>query len=299
MRFLCLGEAMAIGVVDGDLARTARIGVGGAELNVALALAHVGHTVTFASRLGNDPFGRLVEQELKQAGVHGLLEWDDAARTAFCLRELTPLERRVVYYRADSAGSHLPSIPSLHDAVRRAGYLHLSGITAALQPRNASDLVDLIRYARHVGCQVSLDVNFREALWSRSVAGPVLLSLARESDLVFAGADEAECLWGVRSATDLHELVVVPELVRKDSDHLRVDVVRDGEVSSIGVPAVAVVDSVGAGDAFAAGYLAGGVRGLDVADQVLLAHTFAAEVMTTPDDALSSAGVRRALAMRW
>jgi 2-dehydro-3-deoxygluconokinase len=131
---------------------------------------------------------------------------------------------------------------------------------------------------------VSFDVNDRRALWDAGTAARVLAVLARKADLVFVGRDEAELLWATARAAELRNLFPdVPELVVKDGD-VGATVFADGieifEPSFV----VDVVDVVGAGDAFAGGYLAA-LLGEAAHDERLIAgHRRAALTLQTTGD---------------
>jgi 2-dehydro-3-deoxygluconokinase len=223
------------------------LGVGGAELNVAVAVRGAGRSVRYATRVGDDPFDALAEAALLEAEVGVLLERNPVARTGFYLRT-DRIDGRVGFYpRRGSAGSRLPRSGILRAAARDARVLHPSGITAALCPGNLVALGRIMDDAHSAGCRISFDVNYRSALWPRELAAPVLTDLALDSDLVWVGADEAEELWGSCSADEVLSLLPVPELVYKDGDRRRIDIFEAGRARSFGLPEVSAVDSVGAG----------------------------------------------------
>lgn len=295
---LCVGEALVVGDVPTRAAGGTymALGVGGAELNVALALDHAGLSAALATRIGDDPLGDLIEDAVSASGVGAIIERDVNAPTGFYLREHRVAGRRVHYYRRGSAGSVLPQRDVVRDRLSRSSILHITGITAALSPENPSALLQLIDDARAVKCAVSFDVNFREQLWPSTVAATVLRDIALRADLVFVGADESRALWGSKDSEETANVLTVTELVIKDSERRAIDVVRSGDSTSFAVPEVDVVDSVGAGDAFAAGYLHAVARG-DAALQTRCAngHAFAHEALLTTDDALDAPAVARAL----
>ena len=294
---LCIGEALVVGRVGPQGVRDCLpLGVGGAELNVAIAARLGGHTVRYATRVGDDPFGALVIRELERAGVEAAVETDSFAPTGMYVRAERIVGRSAHYYRTGSAGSRLPDGETLRRSIREARHLHLTGVTAALSDENPAALRELMRYARSEGCRVSFDVNFRAKLWPVERAAPVLKQLADEADTVFVGADEADELWEADTFDDVRDLLSVPELVYKDGDRLRVGVSTDAGACWIPVTEATVVDSVGAGDAFAAGYLHVALdRSDDVDRRVQLGHAFACSVMATNSDVLDADGVARAL----
>jgi 2-dehydro-3-deoxygluconokinase len=185
----------------------------------------------------------------------------------------------VRYYRRGSAASAMGPAALDAPAVRTAGVLHLTGITPALSP-SCRELVEagLARPGL-----VSFDVNWRPSLW-RDDPGALLRRLADQADVVFVGLDEAAALWGSADAAAVRESLPSPAVV----------VVKDGEVEAtaltaggaVRVPAltVDVVDVVGAGDAFAAGFLAGLLGGLDAVGQLRLGHLTAAAALRAPAD---------------
>ncbi|WP_281193244.1 sugar kinase [Streptomyces yerevanensis] len=202
----------------------------------------------------------------------------------------------VVYYRSGSAASAMSPANMPGEEIRSGRVLHLSGITAALSDDCLALLRDLTapRPGRPL---VSFDVNYRVDLWhDRTEAGGTLLDLARGSDLVFVGADEAEAAWGVTGG---------PAAIRATLPEPRVLVVKEGargatvfERGGTGpaqgtgpdtvtyAPAlhVDVVAHVGAGDAFAAGFLSATLRGLPVRDRIRHGHLMAAAALTVPGD---------------
>jgi 2-dehydro-3-deoxygluconokinase len=195
----------------------------------------------------------------------------------------------VAYYRAGSAASAMSPRNVDLTAVRAARVLHLSGITAALSA-GCLDLVRELVARRPDGPLVSFDVNHRAGLW-RDADGPrVLLELARCADLVFVGEDEADEAWGVTGG---------PEAVRAVLPEPRVLVVKQGAAGAtafvptgdgapapvfVAAPTVDVVASVGAGDAFAAGFLSATLRSLPVSDRLRHGHLFAAAALAGPGD---------------
>ncbi|MDJ0465145.1 sugar kinase [Streptomyces sp. H27-C3] len=211
------------------------------------------------------------------------------------LAEGPPVEEpvsEVVYYRAGSAASAMAPGSMPYRYLWSGRILHLSGITAALSP----DCLALMREltARAPGRPlVSFDVNYRANLW-HDAAGPhprVLLDLARGADLVFVGEDEAEAAWGLTGAAAIRAALPEPEvLVIKQGSlgatvYARTDAAGGGEsVTFVPALTVDVVASVGAGDAFAAGFLSATLRGLPDRARIRHGHLMAAAALTVPGD---------------
>jgi 2-dehydro-3-deoxygluconokinase len=261
-----LGEVMVSLSADrvGPL-RTARhlhVAAAGSEANVAIGVVRLGYPATWVSRLGADEFGELVRATLRGEGVTVCAAADPAAPTGLMVKERRTGDiGRVVYYRAGSAASRLGPADLPDGLIRAAGVLHVTGITPALSPSAAEAVRRAVAVARAAGVVVSLDVNYRARLWDQPTARAELGVLVRQADVVFSGVDEL----GVLGATD------DPKRLLAEGPHTVV--VTDGRNGAYSVGAagtvrqpafpVRVVDPVGAGDAFVAGYLAGLLGGLD------------------------------------
>lgn len=296
MDLLAVGEALVVGILPSSgIGSSLPVGLAGAEVNLVMALRRAGHCTGLATRVGADPFGDFILGALEDEHLATFVERDPDAPTGFYLRTSGPGERNVHYFRRGSAGATLPRSGTLIDAVRQSRRLHLTGITAATDSRNPHLLSVLIGHARETGTTVSFDVNFREGLWSAAAAADPLLQLARSSDLVFTGLDEAIRLWGLASVEQLADLFDVGELVVKDSDTRLIHIFENRRHTTVRVDPVPVVDSVGAGDAFAAGYLHAAALGLDVSARALAGHLFAAEILTQSCDFLDAEAVARAM----
>ncbi|WP_024287385.1 sugar kinase [Cellulomonas sp. KRMCY2] len=258
---------------------------GGAEANVAVHLARLGHCVEWAGLLGADPFGSLVLSYLEDVGV-GVehVRTVPGAPTGVYFKDASPDGTRVYYYRTGSAASqmdttYVESLRGIEPAV-----LHLSGITPALSD-DCHEAMRRLLIDRAVATPcVSFDVNYRPGLWRDSNAGDVMRELAASADVVFVGLDEATSLWNVTSAPQVRALLPEPKvLVVKNSSHGAISFGPEGVLQE--TPAtVAVVEPVGAGDAFAAGWLSGLLRGADPRQRLVLGHAIAGHVLQTTFD---------------
>ncbi len=279
-----IGETMVAFVGQGD-GRDYLAIPAGAESNVAAGMALLGCRSRWVSRLGADPLGRLVEEEVAARGVDVAVERDGVRPTGVMTKHVTATGAERTYYRSESAARGL-SVDDLH-RVGETRWLHVSGITAALSETAAGLVEAIVDRQVDPGPRVSFDVNLRPVLWpDLPTAADTLLSLARRADLVFIGDDEAEALLDTSDAATLADLILrrdEQELVLKRGSDPASVVTADGEVS---VPALAVdvVDLVGAGDAFAAGYLAACSRDWPVDARLRLGHTMGARVVTVLAD---------------
>ena len=282
----CVGETMLLLTPDPgtplDRAQALGTGVAGAESNVACGIAALGHRAAWLSRVGDDPFGRLVTRTVHERGVDvSGVETDPRRPTGLLAKDPDPSGSRVHYYRSGSAASALGPELLGHPLVEDARIVHLTGITAALSA-SADALSEQLLL--DPATTVSFDVNHRPGLWEPGAAAPRLLDLARLADTVFVGRDEAEGLWGTPTAEDVRALLPgVPRLVVKDAEHGATEF-RGEQSVHVPAPGVDVVEPVGAGDAFAAGYLSAELRGLDPRGRLRLGHLCAGAVLRVVGD---------------
>lgn len=286
----CLGETMVCLVPpEGEDARTApalRVDVAGAESNVAMYLADHGVPARWVSRLGDDTFGCRVLDRIAGRGVDVRgVAIDPARPTGLLVKDPGAHGTRVTYHRRGSAASAMTPAVLGHPALRTATVWHLTGITPALSDGCRELAIAAPDAARRVGAAVSFDVNYRPALWD-TVPDVLLRGLADRADICFVGLDEAQSLWRPtpRTANDVRALLPGP----------RVLVVKDGPTAAVAfhgdarfeVPAlrVRVVEPVGAGDAFAAGFLAAVLRGADTAVALRCGHLTAASALSVTGD---------------
>ncbi len=278
---LTLGECLValIGEPMGPLAEATSFGrhVAGAEANVAVGLARLGHAVGYIGRVGDDGLGTAIVRRLRGEGVDVTwLRTEPGAATGLMIRERQPLgPSEVLYRRAGSAGSHLASadVTEAADAgaFAAARWLHLTGITPALSESAAAAVGTAITIARQNGLTVSLDINLRRKLWSDEVAAPVLRGLAAEVDVILGGHDEAAVLTGMGLEAEAADLAAAllklgPGLaVIKQGAAGALALERGGSpVHRHALRVPAVVDPVGAGDAFCAGFICARLEGGDV-----------------------------------
>lgn len=261
------------------------LNVAGSESNVALALSGLGLRVSWASRIGEDAVGERILGHLRARGVDtSMVQIDPAARTGIFLKEPAGSARRVFYYRQNSAASRIDSQLMGAAVSARPRALFLSGITAALSPRACEAVEFGLRAARAQGVLAVFDINYRPMLWSApSIARDVLARCARSADLVLVGDEEAEDLWGTDDPTQIRAMIPDPELVIRRPPRDVVVFEGDNRTETPIAP-VEVVESVGAGDAFAAGYLFARLRGDSVRDRVHCGHAMAASSLSHSGD---------------
>lgn len=301
-RAVCVGEGLVVLVAEpGPLenSETFHRSAGGAEANVARVFAQLGVQAAWVSRVGDDGFGRYLVGQLVAAGVDTSGVTIDGDRpTGIYVKErgsgsderhdLAHGDSAMTYFRAGSAASALsPSDIHGHTAelVARADLIHFTGITPAVSDTAA----DLTRHLMDGPTVVSFDLNYRPALWKCRVdaAAAVLGEHVRGSDVAFMGADEAALVFGTSDPGELRAMFPQPQhLVIKNDAHT---VTAFEGTIRVDVPALklAVVEKIGAGDAFAGGYLTGLLLGRSAVERVRFGHLCAAGALTGHGDIAS------------
>jgi 2-dehydro-3-deoxygluconokinase len=292
-RVVTFGETMALLRPEetGSLADVDRlsIGIGGAESNVAIGLARLGTEVAWLGRIGADGLGERIVRELRGEGVEVVAVVDEDAPTGLMIKErlATGTARPVIYYRTASAGSRITTDDIAALAIPEAALLHVTGITPALSPTAHDAVLMAIAIATVAEIPVSFDVNHRAALWRDRDPAPIYREIATAANIVFAGLDEAQLLVGsdlaaADAAQAIAELGPTQVVIKLGADGCLALI--DGERHEVPAVAVQVVDTVGAGDAFVAGYLAELLAGLPARERLATAVKTGAFACLSPGD---------------
>ena len=284
------GETMVLGVPPrpGRLrhAGSLELKIGGAESNLAIALSRLGLRAGWAGFLGDDEPGQLVLDRIRAEGV-------DTSRvrrlpdrpTGLYLREQVGAQTRVYYYRRWSAASTMSAGALDPGYLEGARFFHLTGITPALSADCRAFTLWAAREARASGARVCFDVNYRSKLWGHEEARALAEEILPEVDLLLVGDEEARALWGRDDEGFLRELAErgPDEVVLKRGGAGSLAFLEGGILEH---PAFGVeeVDPVGAGDAFAAGYLAGHLWGLPAGERLGVANAMGAMSVATLGD---------------
>lgn len=288
---ITFGESMALMMPTSnkgiEYSPTLECTFGGAESNLAIGIARLGHQVGWFSQLGEDPIGTIIVKTLRGEGVDvSRVVRTNQASTGMMMREVIAGQTSVYYYRRNSAASLMT--PELLDEEYIAGarILHVTGITTALSETARQTVIESVRLARKHGVKVSFDPNLRLKLWSIEEAREVLLPLAAEADYFLPGLDELKLLYATEDVdaifNKLHELGNV--CVVKGGDNVTY-LVEQGRVTPVPYFRVdRVVDTVGAGDGFCAGFLSGLLRGISHEEAVRLGNLLGSMVIQTEGD---------------
>ncbi|GII32090.1 sugar kinase [Planotetraspora mira] len=286
-----VGEAMVLLQPEpgGDLASADRLGVhvAGAELNVCAAIARLGLSASFASRVGDDPFGDRVIAAVRTLGVGtGLMKRDGGFPTGVFFKDMRPDgRRRVHYYRSGSAASVMDETDAKGIIESRPRALVVSGVTVALGEGPEQLVRTLGTTAAEAGALLVVDPNLRPTLGRQDQVIVAVRDLLEVTDLLVLGQDEAGPLFGETA----------PEAVFASVPQ-RTEVVlkagpegvwcRDGDARPVHVPSTArhVRDPVGAGDALLGGYLAARLSGASAERAARIGSLLAGRVVETLGD---------------
>lgn len=288
-----LGECMAL-VYPQELVSLADsdrlcLDIAGAESNLCIGLSRLGHTTRFISRIGQDPLGEKIQRILNQEGVlTDALFLDPHAPTGVFFREHLPDgQRRVYYYRNGSAAARL-NPDDLHLGLfTGARIVHLTGITPALSADCAAACIKALEIARQVGAMISFDPNYRPRLWDAQAARRTLQPFIAQADILLLGHEDALAVLGINQEEEFLDYAagLGPKIVVLKQAERGAAAWADGR--SLHVPAYPVhqvVDPVGAGDGFDAGFLSAYLRGADLEACLKLGSKVGAKAVTVQGD---------------
>ena len=258
--------------------------LGGAETNVAIGLSRLGHTVSWVGRLGADEVGTFAMRTLRAEAVvtSGVVIDPDRATGLMLLEKRIADVSRAAYYRAGSAGSALciADLRAAFDGQPRI--LHLTGITPALSASAAKATLWAAGEAKRRGILISFDVNYRSKLWTASDAAATLGPLADLADFIIASDDELALVAAVTpgeseadAVAGLHRRGVTEVIIKRGAAGASTYIAGEPAAHQAALP-VPVVDTVGAGDAFTAGYLSAFLDGEPVEGRLLRGVTLGA-----------------------
>jgi 2-dehydro-3-deoxygluconokinase len=278
-RVVTFGEAMIRLTPPGndrlERAVSLNVTVGGAELNTAVGLACLGVEASWVSMLPRTGLGRMIARQAAANGVDvSDIAWvdDDAGRTGIYFLEegLDPRPSAVTYDRKDSAIARMtPGRFDWRILLTGARVLHISGITLAISPIVRGEAMDAVRMANQLGVTVSFDLNYRAKLWSESEARQAFVDIIPRVDVLFASRGALRTFFGLEGSYEevlrqaVEKLGVAAVTVNrkraKGSRRLKMTSLAMGQSGVLATSEtrdIEVLDRLGGGDAFAAGFLA-------------------------------------------
>ncbi|WP_026888105.1 sugar kinase [Clostridium beijerinckii] len=267
MDVLTFGESMVVFSpnISGPLrhVNTFSKSLGGAESNVATAIAKLNHSAGWFSKVSDDEFGRFVISAIKAEGVDTSRVIIDKERTTGLLfkERYQRSNPNVYYYRKNSAASSLSPEDIDEEYIKQAKILHITGITPALSESCRRTVYRAIEIAKENNILVSFDPNIRLKLWTIDEAKKTLVDIASRVDIVMPGLDEAELLLGLTNEDEVADFFLKKEAkivaVKLGAEGCYIKDKKEGvKVSGYNVSDL-IQDTAGAGDGFAAGFLAG------------------------------------------
>lgn len=253
----------------------------GSETNVSIGISRMGYRAGWISRVGKDEFGKAMIMALKGESIDlSFVTEDEEASTGLMFKEyLRRGKARVFYYRRHSAASKIGIEDIDKNYIRRAKYLFVSGITPALSVSCREAVFYAIKVAKESNVQVVFDPNLRRSLWDENDSRTTLIEIAKNADYILPGIQEGEFLFHTdnvnqigRKFLEMGASVVVIKLGKDGALYLSKK--ENKYVPSYSVEEV--IDPIGAGDAFAAGFISGLLDNLSLYDSVKRANAFGA-----------------------
>jgi 2-dehydro-3-deoxygluconokinase len=293
MDVLTFGESMVTfsTINDASIVRTsqASVSIAGAESNVATALARLNHKVKWVSRVGEDVFGQKILHTLQAEGVDTAGVARDAEKQTGLMfkQKRSLLNTEVLYYRENSAASALSAEDMDPAWIKQCKIIHITGITPSLSDSCRELVAEVIRLGKKHNKLISFDPNVRLKLWDLEEAKETLLPIIKQSDIFFPGKDELKMLLGLETLEEIEKFAInwkIPAMVVKDGakgawliENGHTEFIKSFKIDH-------VIDEVGAGDAFAAGFLHGYLNGKTRIESVEYGHALAAFAISTEGD---------------
>lgn len=277
------------------------LNVGGAELNVAVGITRFGMRSAWISKLPKNPLGYLIRDRAQEFGVDcSNIVWSDQGRAGLYFLELgaSPRASSVLYDRAGSAISMIkPGEVDWAKVFTGSRHFHVSGITPALSASSSEVTVEALKAAKKAGCTVSYDLNYRKKLWTPADAKRIQEPMMADVDILITTEEDTNVVFGIKEKdyeavaerlAQTFKFRIVAITLREDLSVLRNNwtamAYQDGKIYKDKKYEVEIVDRVGAGDSFTAGFLYGWIKEKDVEKGVRYGNAFAALKHTVPGD---------------
>lgn len=263
--------------------------IGGAESNVCIALARLGHQTGWISSLGDDEFGLYIRNYIRGEGVDtSTVTFNKSSPTSVFFKEMNiGKDPAIYYYRGNSAASRMTTQDLNEKYIAQAKFIHLTGITPALSLSCREMIYKVIELAHESKQTITFDPNIRLKLWPKEEAKEVLLDIAHQCHIVMPGIDEGELLTGESSPEQIAISLLkgkTQTVVVKLGEQGAYYATREGSAYVSGEKISQVIDTAGAGDGFAAGFLSGLIRGWDYKTAIQLGNRVGAHAITVTGD---------------
>ena len=275
--------------------------VGGAELNVAVGVTRFGMKSAWASKLPKNGLGYMIRDRAQEFGVDcSHIVWSDKGRAGIYFVEFgaSPRASSVLYDRANSAISMIqPGEIEWPKIFSGSKHFHLSGITPALSASAAEATAEALKAAKKAGWTVSYDLNYRKKLWTPADAKRIQEPMMADVDVLITTEEDTNVVFGIKEKdyetvaerlAKTFKFKIVAITLREDLSVLRNNwtaiAYQDGKIFKDRKYEVEIVDRVGAGDSFTAGFLYGWIKEKDIQKGVQYGNAFAALKHTVPGD---------------
>jgi 2-dehydro-3-deoxygluconokinase len=284
-----------------EQARSLDVNVGGAELNVAVGVTRFGMKSAWVSKLPKNGLGYMIRDRAQEFGVDcSHIVWSDKGRAGIYFVEFgaSPRASSVLYDRGSSAISMVqPGEIDWPKIFNGSKHFHLSGITPALSASSAEVTAEALKAAKKAGCTVSYDLNYRKKLWTPADAKKIQEPLMANVDILITTEEDTNVVFGIKEKdyetvaeklAQTFKFKIVAITLREDLSVLRNNwtaiAFQNGKIFKDRKYEVEIVDRVGAGDSFTAGFLYGWIKDKDIQKGVQYGNAFAALKHTVPGD---------------
>jgi len=284
-----------------EQAESLDIHIGGTELNVAVGASRLGLQTAWVSKLPSNPLGRMIRNKAREQGVNtSHIVWEDEGRAGLYFFEFgaTPRSSSVLYDRAHSSFSRIsPGEIDWEECLPGAKCFHVTGITPALSMSAEEVTLEALEASKKIGCRVSFDLNYRSKLWAPEAARQTVVPMMEYVDILIATSGDVATMLGIGVE---NEVELAKELVERFSLEVAALTIREGaSVLQCKWSAMAqsgnttytgreydvdIIDQLGRGDAFAAGFLSGYLPSGDVERGLDYGVAFSALKHSTPGD---------------
>ncbi|MBL4954729.1 sugar kinase [Neobacillus sp. YIM B02564] len=263
--------------------------VGGAELNFAIGCSRLGLKAGWISKLGNDEFGRHILCYARGEGIDtSKVDLVDGYPTSIYFREiLADGSSRSFYYRDNSPTLTMSEADLSEDYFKQAKLLHISGVFPSINANNKKIILEAVKLAKKTGLLISFDPNIRLKMWSKEEARDYIEQLLPDVDILLTGDEEAEIILGPNSLETyfqkFHEFGISKIAIKQGAAG---SVGFDGKqiYTAPSIKARAVVDTVGAGDGFDAGFITSILKGIPFEKALHIANAVGAMVVSVYGD---------------
>lgn len=292
---ITMGEPMVVWIPQevGDFTSVGSFskGIAGAELNVAVGIVRLQHSVSYLSRVGEDVFGEYIAHEMRKEGIDtsSILVDPDHLTGAYFKTKVLSGDPSVHYLRKNSAASCMSPEDVANTDFSGARILHLTGIAAAVSDSCMNACQAAVKKARAHQMLVTFDPNIRPALWkSEACMIRSLNELACCCDMVMPGIKEGKQLTGREDAEGIADFYleqgVQCVIVKTGAKGAYLKCAGKAGISVEGFKVSEIVDTVGAGDAFAAGVITGILEDLPLEEAVRRGNAMGAIMITSAGD---------------